>query len=809
VRPVLIALSLAVAALVAGCGGGGGAAPAPGPGPGTGGDPGGGVVIVPEPLPLMVDSLGRQVPEADFGAGDPAAAGADGTAFDAGPMANAQVTLTDASGTTRSASTDSTGYYRVSIKGLTPPFIAKAKRSDGTEWLSASTAPLKTRGFVAINLSALTDKVLGYVAEGAAGAVTPLTLAANPGALVSARARLNAGLAAPLTNAGIDPAAYDPVSSALAANGADPHVLLLSRLTLYRTAQGRTAVMATVAGGATAALARPEGVAVDAAGNLLVADAGAHVVRRISPAGVVTTFGTGEPGFANGPASAAAFNFPAEVAADSAGNIFVGDLGNNAIRKIDANGFVSTLVDKKSSVYPTALAADGAGGVYFVSQYIGVFKAAADGTVTPVANLPRGNATGVALDAAGNLYVAFSDLRRIVRITPAGTMSDVYAPGDRQGPSPGQMAIDAAGTLYALDYHFNRVWRITPAGPSVLAGRQEPGSTDGPAPVVTFGTLGAIAVDAAGNVLVADVENNAIRKITPAGTTSTVVGKFPGNRDGGGAVARFSDPFAVAVDRDGSIVVADSGNNAIRRISPTGVVSTVAGNGTGGFSDGSGAAARFNNPKGVAVDANGNIYVGDTGNNAVRRIGTAGDVLTIAGTGEAGARDGNAGMATFKAPTQLAVDPRGDIYLSESLSARVRRITREGFVSTLGSTALTAPVGGIVTNSSGTVFFNAGYAQSLFEFRTLAIYSIGPDGTPAPWTPKTSGTIFGLGIDGQGNFYHHRYAGPSHLVRLGPAMVETDLFRDPVFEYAPIAVDRNGNIVVSDARNAAIRIVLP
>ena len=786
-----VCLSLTLAALLAGCGGGSGG----------GGTAGGGGDGGPVPLPLMFDSLGRQVAEADFGAGDAAAAGADGTAFDAGPMASAQVTLTDAAGNTRTASTDASGYYRMSIKGLTPPFVVKVKRGDGTEWFSASTAPVKARGFLTINISGATDKVLSYVADGAASTVTPATLAANPAALVSAKAKLNTGLAAPLTNAGIDPTGYDPVSTPLAAaNGTDKHAIFLSGLLTYQTSPGRTALMATVAGDASAALVSAEGVAVDAAGNLLVADRDANVVRRISPAGMVTTFGTGERGFANGPSATATFDFPGDVAADAAGNIFVADSGNNAIRKIDANGIVSTLVTGPL-MKPTSLAADGAGGVYYAIPYVGAFRVAADGTVTPVANLANAaNASGIARDPAGNLYVALNGalkivdrVNKIVTITPGGTMSEMLLPF-----IPGEIAVDAAGTIYALDALYPRVWKVAPGIPGVLAGATTPGFADGTWTDARFTTfLRAIAVDPAGNVLVADVGNNAIRKITPAGVTTTVAGRLGGFRDGAGALAKFADPFGVAIDRDGAILVGDSGNNAIRKISPTGAVSTL--------------AAGFNRPTGVAVDAAGNVYVADTGNHAIRRISATGDVSTVAGTGEAGSADGNASLATFTSPGNLAVNLQGDIYLSDLDSTRMRRISA-GTVSTVGSiTGFGAYLGGIVADSSGTIFFKSSFAWThpdcLCGF-TAAVFSVAPDGTFAQRTPTAAGSVTALAIDGQDNLYHQRYLGTANLVRVSPASVETGLFRYPRFEGARIAVDRNGNIVVVDFSNA-IKIVLP
>ncbi len=221
-----------VVVMVAGCGGGGGGGPGPVP-PDTG-------------LPLMVDGLGRQVPEADFGHGDAFAAGAEGFAYDAGPIANAQVTLADSGGSTRTATTDASGYYRIDIKNLQLPFLVKVKRADGTEWFSAGANSAITRGFVPININGLTDKTIGYVAEarglagGAASSVAPAALSPPQTVLAAAKRRLRAGLTVLLINAGLDPASYDPFTTPLSA--LQQHAAFLGGLTMGKNATGRTFV---------------------------------------------------------------------------------------------------------------------------------------------------------------------------------------------------------------------------------------------------------------------------------------------------------------------------------------------------------------------------------------------------------------------------------------------------------------------------------------------------------------------------------------------------------------------------------------
>ena len=289
------------------------------------------------------------------------------------------------------------------------------------------------------------------------------------------------------------------------------------------------------------------GVAVDAAGNIYVGDRQNHRIRKVTPAGVVSTLAGSTQGFADGVGAAARFNNPWGVAVDAAGNVYVGDLSNRRIRKITPAGVVSTL------------AGSGANG-----------SADGDGIVAQFSD-----PTGVAVDAAGTVYVADGGNSRIRKITPAGVVS-------------------------------------------TLAG-STPGFADGVGAAAQFQFPWGVAVDAGGNVYVADHSNHRIRRITPTGEVSTLAGSTEGSSDGVGAAAQFSEPGAVAVDAGGAVYVADGGNSRIRKITPAGVVSTLAGS-SPGLADGVGAAAQFSFQRSVAVDAAGNIYVGDNGNGRIRKI---------------------------------------------------------------------------------------------------------------------------------------------------------------------------------------------
>lgn len=588
-------------------------------------------------------------------------------------------------------------------------------------------------------------------------------------------------------------------------------------------------MVGTVAGGSP--LKSPNGVAVDSQGNIFIADTGNNAVRKVSPEGVMTTLaGTGEAGFSNGAAAGATFNVPIAVAVDASGNVFVSEQGNGAIRKIAANGTVSTLFALSAAVgspdvnAPSSLAADAAGTVYFVYRNL-VRKVDAAGVVSTVVtgftgpNRAPGDVVSpyrVALDPEGNLYI--SGLEFIVKITPGGVRTDVYAPvagtGSTPGFKPGSLAVDAGGTVYATSssyVDFYRLWKITAQGGAIpLAGDTVAGARDGTGSSARFSSLSDIAIDASGNILVADYWNNAIRKVTPAGEVTTLgKSRFA---DGPGKVAAFSGGRGakaeyllgdVAVDRDGAILVADADNHAIRKISPTGTVTTLAGNGTPGFNDGHGTDASFNRPFGVAVDGAGNVYVADTGNNAFRRIRADGEVTTIAGNGVAGSADGVGAAALFSEPRHLAVTPGGDLYVADSGGGALRKITAAGVVTTIRGVGGSGPsVARIVVDPTGAVYFKGGL--SYFDG---AVFSVSADGVVVQRTPSFAFGGGALGVDADRNLFYQRNL--DYLVKFTPSGVETEILRSLLIQFNDIAFDRNGNVVVADDEGAAIRIILP
>jgi DNA-binding beta-propeller fold protein YncE len=250
------------------------------------------------------------------------------------------------------------------------------------------------------------------------------------------------------------------------------------------------------------------------------------------------------------------------------------------------------------------------------------------------------------------------------------------------------LAVDGDGNIIVADTFNHRIRRITSQRQvSTLAGTGEGGYRDGEGTIAQFNTPTGVAVDGDGNVIVADWGNHCIRKITPQGQVSTLAGTgMKGHRDGEGTIAQFNSPRGVAVDGGGNVIVADRQNHLIRKITPQGQVSTLAGTGGVGFRDGEGTIAQFCHPWGVAVDEGGNVIVADTANNRICKITPQGQVSTLAGNGKMGHRDGEGTIAQFNNPMGVALDGGGNVIVADMLNHRIRKITPQNQVSTLAGT---------------------------------------------------------------------------------------------------------------------------
>ncbi len=347
----------------------------------------------------------------------------------------------------------------------------------------------------------------------------------------------------------------------------------LSVLFLCLSLSGKSQIISTVAGtgtsgfngdslAATATLLQsPYGIAIDSEGTLYLADQFNQRIRKVTSEGIITTVageGTKAYGGDGGPATDASLAGPTNVAFDKSGNVYIADRDNNRIRKVDTSGIISTVAGNGNIGY---------GG---------------DGGPATSANLA--SPTGIAVDTSGNLYIADRDNHRIRKVNNSGIISTVAGNGVA-GNGDGQgIATDA--NLYSPT---------------------------------------SLAIDSVGNIFIADRDNHLIRKLTPSGNISTVAGdgSYFYNGDGIPAInASLAAPSGVAFDNDGNLLIADSGNFRVRRIDANGIISTVAGNGTYGFSgDGVAATAtRLTFVSGVTTDDSGNIYIADTDNHRIRMV---------------------------------------------------------------------------------------------------------------------------------------------------------------------------------------------
>ena len=575
-----------------------------------------------------------------------------------------------------------------------------------------------------------------------------------------------------------------------------------------------------------ASLDTPLAVAVDGAGNLFIADFGNRRIRKVNPAGVITTVaGNGTTGFSGdgGAATSASLGGPHGVAADSAGNLFIADGNMQRIRKVDTSGTITTVAGNGTAGF------SGDGG--------------------PATNASLGSPAGVAVDEAGNLFIFDWGNQRIRKVDPSGIITTVAGggrsyPGDG-GPATsarlnfgfsGGVAVDKAGNLFIAESDRHRVRKVDPSGIiTTVAGNGTSGFSGDGGPATSASLRGprGVAVDGDGNLLIADAYNDRIRKVDPSGIITTVAGNSASGFSGDGgpaANARFDFPQGVAVDGAGNLFIADSQNQRIRKVDPSGIITTVAGGGVGtrGFTGDAGPAtsARLWSPGGVAVDGAGNLFIADSNGQRVRKVDASGTITTVAGAGSGRpgfvGDGGPATEATLQFPRGLAVDGAGNLFIADTQNHRIRKVDSSGVITTVAGNgtsgfsgdggpateaSLAAP-GGVAVDSAGNLFIADHDNHRIRKVDAAGIIStvagngrarartqtqgLGGDGGPA--TAANLDSPGGVTVDGAGNLF---IAEGQRVRKVDPSGIISTVASGLRFPRA-VVVDGAGNLFIAE-----------
>jgi len=547
-------------------------------------------------------------------------------------------------------------------------------------------------------------------------------------------------------------------------------------------------------GVATAAqLEYPDGIAIDSAGNVYVADMQAQVVRVIAPSGTISTYaGQGTAGYTGdgGAATHAQLNTPMGLALDAAGNLYIADSGNNAVRKVSQGGAIATAAGNGSQGY------SGDGG--------------------PATAAALNQPEGVSADPSGLLYIAdtFNNRVRVVALggniqTASGTGLSSYS-GDGGAAAnaalflPTDVTTDSNGNLYIADYGNSRIRQVAAGKIQTLVGSNSTFVIFNEAPATTIRLNGptGLAVDRSGDIFIAEggigtgsglaVGDFRIWKINNVGIISTAAGNgiesYSGD-GGAGTAAQLNMPANMVMDIVGNLYIADSANNRVRKISPSGVIVTAAGNGVAGYSGDGGPAvgAMLNGPEGLASDADGNVYIADTRNNRIRKLLPSGIILTIAGNGNAAffGDGGPANSASIHAPEGICSAGGGYIYIADTGNQRVRELLPDGTITTVAGNGAQGFAGDAGQATSAQL--NAPSDVALDAAGKLYIADQGNNRVRVVATNGTISTFAGASTFALGD------GGPATGAQLSAP--------------ASVALDAAGNVYIADTGHNRIRVI--